>query len=78
MAWGKMPWLLGSWVDWGEDGPRPADYALLCKPEGQVHLAGDAMSFQSGWMAGAIEPARRAVLAIHARASEGTAATSAA
>ena len=75
MAWGKMPWLLGSWVDWGEVGPRPADYALLCKPEGRVHLAGDAMSFQSGWMAGAIDSARRAVLAIHARASTDLAAT---
>ena len=69
VAWGKMPWLRGSWANWGEDGPRPTEYALLCKPVGRIHLAGDAMSYQTGWMAGAIESARRAVLAIHARAS---------
>jgi len=69
MAWGKMPWLLGSWANWGEDGPRPAEYALLCKPVGRIQFAGDAMSYQTGWMAGAIESARRAVLAIHARSS---------
>ena len=69
MAWGKMPWLLGSWANWGEDGPRPAEYALLCKPVGRIQFAGDAMSYQTGWMAGAIESARRAVLAIHTRVS---------
>lgn len=69
MAWGSMPWLLGSWADWGEDGPRPPEYAQLCKPAGRVQFAGDAMSHQTGWMAGAIESARRAVLAIHTRAS---------
>lgn len=69
VAWGKMPWLHGSWAAWGEDGPRPPEYAGLCKPEGRIHFAGDAFSYQTGWMAGAIESARRAVLAIHARAS---------
>ena len=64
-----MPWLLGSWAGWGEDGPRPPEYALLCKPNGRVYFAGDAMSYQTGWMAGAIESARHAVLAIHARAA---------
>jgi len=68
VAWGKMPWLLGSWASWGEEGPRPAEYALLCKSAGRVHFAGDAMSYQTGWMAGAIESSRRAVLAIHTRA----------
>jgi monoamine oxidase len=76
VAWGKMPWLLGSWANWGEDGPRPADYNLLCKPLGRIQFAGDAMSYQTGWMAGAIESARRAVLAIHARASAESTATS--
>jgi monoamine oxidase len=76
MAWGKMPWLHGSWAAWNEDGPRPAEYALLCKPAGRVHFAGDAMSQQTGWMAGAIESARRAVLAIHARASAESSVTS--
>jgi monoamine oxidase len=64
-----MPWLRGSWANWGEDGPRPPEYALLCKPVGRIQFAGDAMSYQTGWMAGAIESARRAVLAIHTRAS---------
>ena len=69
MAWGKMPWLHGSWAAWGDDGPRPSEYAAVCKPDGRIHFAGDAFSHQTGWMAGAIESARRAVLAIHARAS---------
>jgi monoamine oxidase len=69
LAWGKMPWLQGSWAAWGEDGPRPPEYKLFCQPAGRVHFAGDAMSYQTGWMAGAIESARRAVLNIHARSS---------
>lgn len=69
MAWGKMPWLHGSWAAWGETGPRADAYSEICKPAGRVHFAGDAMSYQTGWMAGAIESARRAVLAIHQRAS---------
>jgi len=69
VAWGKMPWLDGSWASWGEDDERPPEYALLCKPEGRIHFAGDAFSQQTGWMAGAIDSARRAVLGIHARAS---------
>jgi monoamine oxidase len=71
-----MPWLHGSWAAWGEDGQRPSEYRLLCKPTGRVHFAGDAMSYQTGWMAGAIESARRAVLAIHSRASAESSATS--
>lgn len=69
VAWGKMPWLLGSWAAWGEDGRRPPEYALVCKSVGRVQFAGDAMGYQTGWMAGAIESARRAVVALHARAS---------
>jgi monoamine oxidase len=69
MAWGKMPWLRGSWAAWGEAGARPDAYTQLCKPAGRIHFAGDAMSYQTGWMAGAIESARRTVLAIHQRAS---------
>ncbi|MGZ6077017.1 MAG: flavin monoamine oxidase family protein [Myxococcaceae bacterium] len=70
VAWGKMPWLLGSWAEWGEDdAPRPAGYALLCRPMGRVHFAGDALSWNPGWMHGALASARHTVLAIHARAS---------
>jgi monoamine oxidase len=69
MAWGKMPWLRGSWAAWGETGARADAYTEICKPAGRVHFAGDAMSYQTGWMAGAIESARRVVLAIHQRAS---------
>jgi monoamine oxidase len=71
VAWGKMPWQLGSWADWGEgDEPRPPSFAQLNQPAGRVHLAGDALTWQSGWMAGAIHSGRRAVLAIHQRASQ--------
>jgi monoamine oxidase len=76
VAWGKMPWLRGSWAAWSEDGPRPPEYTLLCKSVGRIQFAGDAMSHQTGWMAGAIESARRAVLAIHTRASTETTTTS--
>ena len=68
VAWGKMPWLDGSWASWGES-QRPPEYTLLCKPDGRIQFAGDAFSHETGWMAGAIDSARRAVLAIHARAS---------
>ena len=68
VAWGKMPWLDGSWASWGESR-RPPEYTVLCKPDGRIQFAGDAFSHETGWMAGAIDSARRAVLAIHARAS---------
>ena len=35
VAWGKMPWLLGSWAEWGdEDQPRPAGLRPALPPGG--------------------------------------------
>jgi monoamine oxidase len=77
VAWGKMPWLLGSWAEWGdEDKPRPAAYGLLCSSVGRIHLAGDALSYNPGWMHGALASARHTVLAIHERASAEKSTTS--
>lgn len=66
--WPKVPYTLGGWAEWGE-GPRPETYRLLNQPQGRVYLAGEHLSYLTGWMAGALESARLTSGAIHERAS---------
>lgn len=69
VAWHKVPYTLGGWAGWDRDG-RTAAYETLTRPDGRVYFAGEHMSYLTGWMAGALESARAAVTAIHARASQ--------
>ncbi len=69
IAWNKVPYNLGPWVDWKE--PNSADYKLLSEPDGRVYLAGEHLSHINGWQEGAALSAQRVLNLIAARATAG-------
>jgi monoamine oxidase len=66
VAWHKVPENRGAWVDWTEE-TRKAAYATLCRPDGPFHLAGEHLSYVTGWQEGAVLSAQAAVAAIAER-----------
>ncbi|MEU8381309.1 FAD-dependent oxidoreductase [Streptosporangium sp. NPDC048865] len=69
IAWGRQPYIEGGWASWPSFG---SDYALLQRPAGRVHFAGDWLSHLTAWQAGAMESARRAVTDLHRRVLQAT------
>lgn len=68
VAWHRVQYNLGGWIEWTEKS-RAKAYPLLWEGEGRVLLAGEHMSYLTGWQAGAIESAWQQIARIHARAS---------
>lgn len=65
VAWPKMPYSLGGWVNW--PGGRGAAYDHLLRPDGNVYFAGDHLSHLIAWQAGAFGSARQVVTDLHQR-----------
>jgi len=62
IAWQNVPWQLGGWADdWSCDTAIPD---VLLKPEGQFWVAGDQVSYLSGWQEGAVRSAHHVISAI--------------
>jgi monoamine oxidase len=59
---------LGGWAEW-TDKTRAAAYPTLVAGEGRILLAGEHLSYLTGWQAGAIESAWQQIAQIHERAS---------
>ena len=53
VAWSRMPRARGAWAEWGTAPDRGAA-ALLRRPEGPYHFAGDHLSWLPGWQEGAV------------------------
>ncbi|MFC7652173.1 FAD-dependent oxidoreductase [Pseudoduganella danionis] len=68
VAWHRVQYNLGGWAEWTEK-TRAAAYPTLVEGEGRVLLAGEHLSYLTGWQAGAIESAWQQIAKIHARAS---------
>lgn len=66
VAWEKIPYNLGSWVEWSKE-TRADAYRTLNQPEGPVYLAGEHLSYVTGWQEGAVLSAHAAVAAIDER-----------
>lgn len=66
VAWGKIPYSLGGWIDWEEEA-RATAYRVLNEPDGPIHIAGEHMSYLTGWQEGAILSAHDTVRAISAQ-----------
>jgi monoamine oxidase len=45
---------MGGWVMWDEDGRKDA-YPILTEPDGRIYLAGEHLSYITGWQEGALE-----------------------
>ncbi|HIQ18990.1 MAG TPA: FAD-dependent oxidoreductase [Novosphingobium capsulatum] len=60
--WGKQPFSLGPWIEWGQDGNDPATLDRLNQGDGPFVFAGSHLSAYSGhWQEGAVLSARHAV-----------------
>jgi monoamine oxidase len=68
-AWHRAKYNQGGWAEWSEAG-RAADYPKLLQPEGRVYLAGEHLSYMTGWQAGAIESAWMQIEKLHHRAQQ--------
>lgn len=72
IAWQNVPYQLGGWADdWDcKDEPREKVYRRLLKPEGRFWVAGDQVSYLSGWQEGAVRSAHHVIEGIAGRATE--------
>lgn len=66
VAWEKIPYNLGSWVEWTRE-TRAGAYGILNRPDGPVYLAGEHLSHVTAWQEGAVLSAHAVVAAIGER-----------
>lgn len=66
VAWQHSPFSRGGWAQY-TPALRRTVYPALLAPDRRVYLAGDHLSYLSGWMCGAFESARLVSTAIHQR-----------
>ncbi|WP_371862462.1 flavin monoamine oxidase family protein [Mesobacillus foraminis] len=66
VAWHKIKYNEGGWASYSSSD-RKNYYPTLNEPQGRIYLAGEHLSYLTGWMAGAFESARIAVSRIHER-----------
>jgi monoamine oxidase len=63
IGWENMEFARGGWIN--EDDPNfGANSTILSRPQGRFHMAGDQITFLSGWQEGAVVAAHYAVTAI--------------
>ena len=60
LAWHNMPNQAGGWAYYRNQAENP-DYLSINETHGRLLLAGDYISFLSGWMEGAVRSAEHAV-----------------
>ncbi len=68
VAWHRVEHSMGGWAEWTDEGRKSA-YPVLCEPSGRLYLAGEHLSYLTGWQAGAIESAWQQVEKLHKRAT---------
>ncbi len=68
-SWHLAEHNLGGWAEWSDEGRKDA-YPILNDPDGRIYLAGEHLSYLTGWQAGAIESAWLQVAKLHARVQQ--------
>ena len=66
VAWHRVKYNLGGWVEWNDE-QRKTEYPILTEPDGRIYLAGEHVSYITGWQAGAIESAWQQLEKLHRR-----------
>ena len=61
IAWQKMPFFAGGWVEEPSEQPAGVYDKITSFPDGQIYLAGDFVSHTPGWMEGSVRSAYRAI-----------------
>ncbi|MCM3789716.1 FAD-dependent oxidoreductase [Domibacillus indicus] len=64
LAWHKIKYNEGGWAEYSASDLKNY-YPILNQPQGRIYLAGEHLSYMTGWMAGAFESARTVVSQIH-------------
>jgi len=59
VAWHQIPCYRGAFASWGESS-RHHYYPLLTEPEDRIYLAGEHLSYLTGWQEGAVLSAQHA------------------
>jgi monoamine oxidase len=68
IAWAKMPYSLGAWIEWETvSGTRQAEYSTLLAGDGPFYFAGEHMSYVTAWQEGAVQSAHYTVSRIAER-----------
>jgi monoamine oxidase len=67
IAWHRVPFNMGGWAEWTEEG-RAKYYPTLLEPDGRLYLAGEHLSYITGWQEGGIESAWQQTAKLHKRA----------
>jgi monoamine oxidase len=70
VAWSKIPYSLGGWIEWDDPGRREA-YPVLLQGDGPFYFAGEHMSYNNGWQEGAVQSAHYTVGQIAERVRTG-------
>jgi monoamine oxidase len=65
VAWHRTPHIEAGWVGW--ESRTSGEYGLLNQPSGRVYFAGDWLTYNIAWQAGAFDSARSVVTRIHQR-----------
>lgn len=65
VAWRKVPYSLGGWVNW--PGGRGSAYLHLLQPDRNIYFSGDHLSYYTSWQNGAFLSARKVVMDLHDR-----------
>lgn len=68
VAWQNVPYSQGAWAVYTPE-QRQAIYPLLLDFDERIYLAGDHMTYLSGWMEGAVLSAQQVAQRIHERAA---------
>lgn len=66
IAWEKVPYSQGGWAEW-EKEQRESAYLVLLQPDGPIFLAGEHLSYVTGWQEGSVRSAQLAVQGIASR-----------
>ena len=66
IAWHRVPYNLGGWAQWEDENRRTA-YPTLLEPDGRIYLAGEHLSYLTGWQEGAIESAWQQIAKLNKR-----------
>jgi len=66
IAWHRVQYNLGGWAEW-KDEARKTAYPTLLEPDGRIYLAGEHLTYLTGWQEGGITSAWQQIAKIHQR-----------
>jgi monoamine oxidase len=69
VAWHRVRYSLGGWANYSSEARRE-HYPRLNEADGRIYLAGEHLSYLTGWMAGGIESAWLQLEKLHERAQQ--------